>query len=224
MLPNTPVEGNQQQPTGGSESPTSTPSGSQQGQPLPDYVRALVEKQEQLEQQVKSFQKGNDKRIGQFGNDIKRILELKEQGLNETQIQRELFVDNLMQGQNTPPTQPAGSGSGGQALDIEGTLKELQFEPNDVALASLKVLYGGDPNTLLKEAAKLRLTQLTQKPAGPAGALPPSGGSSPENGKMTIEETYTKYAQLEDLMRNYSANKPQIEALQKELDARGATI
>src|SRR5688572_17795752 len=66
-----PVEGNQQQPTGGSEQPTSTPSGSQQGQPLPVDVQTLVAQVEELGKQIKGIQKGTDKRFEQVGGNIK---------------------------------------------------------------------------------------------------------------------------------------------------------
>lgn len=129
-----PDEGNQEQPTGGAESPASSPSGSQQGQPLPD-VSALVKQVDELGKLVKGIQKGTDKRFETIGGDIKRILELKEQGLNEDQIKRELWIDKQIQGQDVPlQTAPVGNESGGQAPDVESafrTVEEYGLSTND---------------------------------------------------------------------------------------------
>lgn len=224
MLPNNSTEAAPQALAGGTEQPTPQPSGAQ-GEPLPEYVTALQNQVAELTKAFRTTQGSADAQFGQLRGDIKRILELKEQGLNESQIQRELFVDSLMTGKSAPVQQSdPGRSAPNTGLDVEGTLKELQFESNDVAIAALKIAYRDDPSALLREAAKLRLTQLTQKPAGPAGALPPSGGSSPDNGRMTVEETYAKYAELEELTKNYSLNKPKIEALRAELQQRGAAV
>jgi hypothetical protein len=131
MLPND--DGNQQQPTGGQEQPTSAPSGGQQGQQLSD-VSALVKQIGDLEKQIRGLQKGTDKRFERQDSDIKRILELKEQGLSEPQIQRELLLDQLISSQVAPPATPVGNVSQGQAPDIESafrTVEEYGLSQND---------------------------------------------------------------------------------------------
>lgn len=191
-------EGNQTQPTGDAEQPTSPTSGGA-GQPLPDTLKLVLDRLEKTEKLVQGLQKGTDKQISSVRNDVKRILELKEQGLNEPQIQRELYIDSLMTGQSAAPAEPVGKQEpSGPDPDVENTLKAMQFDENDVALAALKVLHGNNQAGLLKAAANLRINQLAQKPAGPAGALPPSGGQS---GSRTAENPIQNINESRDLYR-----------------------
>ena len=171
-------EGNLQPPTGGTESPTSLPLGSE-GQPLPDAIRLVLSRLDDQDKLIRGLQKGTDKQIGQVRNDVKRILELKEQGTNESQIQRELMLDSLLD-QNPSFSEPVGKQVPAEPdLDVESTLKAMQFEESDIALAALTALYADNKPALVRAAANLRLQQLAVKPAGAAGALPPQGGSAP---------------------------------------------
>lgn len=191
-----PDEGNQSTSAGATEQPTPSASG-EAGQPLPDTLKMVLDRLDEQGKLIKGLQKGTDKQIGQVRSDVKRILELKEQGLTESQINRELFVDSLMQGQTVTSADPVGKQEqGGPDFDVESTLKAMQFDDNDVALAALKVVHGNNKSALLKAAAQLRLNQLATKPAGPAGALPPSGGvstSPEENTIKNINDSRTLY-------------------------------
>lgn len=220
MLPNTSTEGNSQQPTGGTEQPTSSPSGNE-NQPFLDLVKGLETRITEQDAQIKGLQKGTDKRFGQMDTNIKRILELKDQGLNETQIQRELFLDQMIQGKSAPePAQPQGNGqTQGPALDVDGMIKPLQFADNDPALAALKIKYSGNPQELVKAAADLRIQQLTSSTPTPATVLSQTGGNTGTG--LTGEQIDQRALQLEELYKNYTRNRPQIEALEKELEAAG---
>lgn len=220
MLPNNQTEGNQPA-TGGQEQPTSAPSGAPAGQPLPDYVTALQNQVSELSGVIKGLQKGTDKRFGQMDTNIKRILELKDQGLNETQIQRELWIDSQMtpQSQSAPVQPSVGNGSAtNTGIDVEPIIASLQFQPNDPGLAALKVKFQGDPNGLAKAAADLRLAQL-QTPS-PSGATSLSQTGSTTAG-LDQNQADAKVIHLESLYKNYSQNKGEIQALEKELKDAG---
>lgn len=220
MLPNNQNEGNPQAPAGGSEQPTSTPSGAE-SQPLPDYVKVLQSQIAALQAESKGRQKAEDKFYGKVGSDIKRILELNGQGMNESQIQRELFLDKLMENQSAPVQQAAGPAKPNTSLDVDAVVRSLQFADNDPALAALKIKYGNDPNGLVQAAADLRLQQLNSPKPTPATGIPPSSGLPPSGG-LTDQQAEQKSIELQRLYDNYSANKPQIEALEKELQAHWA--
>jgi hypothetical protein len=190
-----PDEGNQEQPTGGQESPTSAPSGSQQGQPLPD-VGALVRQVEELGKQVKGIQKGTDKRFEQIGGNIKRILELKEQGLNESQIQRELWIDSQMQGQNLTPEAPVGNAGGRQAPDVESftaadaisQIEKYNLPVNDSSVLELlrdkNLTSGKVKDYILQKVAP-------QKPASVADVVQsPVRGGQQEKSQTALTQEY----------------------------------
>lgn len=222
MLPNTQTEGNPQQPTGGAEPPASSPSG-QPGQPLPDYVVALQNQVASLQAEIKGQQKGADKRFGQMQGDIKRILELKEQGLNESQIQRELWIDSQMTqppAQNALVQQAPGTSQQNTGLDVEAIVKSLQFPENDPTLAALRIKYANDPNGLVKAAAEVRIAQATSPNPSPASAFSQTAGGAVPG--LTQEQADAKTVQLAELYKNYSINKPQIEIIERELKAAGA--
>jgi hypothetical protein len=138
MLPD---DGNQQQPAGGTESPASSPSGGQ-GQQLSPDVDALMKRLDDQDKLIRGLQKGIDKRFERQDGNIKRILELKEQGLDERGIERELLLDSLIAGQrqDAPPPTPEGNERQGQAADVESAFKVLeeyslpQNDPDFIAL------------------------------------------------------------------------------------------
>lgn len=226
MLPNNQNDGNSQGGTGAPEQPTSpaSPSGSQ---PLPDYVVAMqgrLDQQDALIRQqsefIKGLQKGTDKQIGQVRGDIKRILELRAQGLNESQIQRELWIDQQMTGQpqSAPVQQPVGSEPRNNGIDVDTIVASLQFQPNDPALAALKVKYAGDPQGLVKAAADLRLSQFQTPNPTPGTGLSQSGATT---SGLTADQADAKLLHLQDMYKNYSQNKTAIAELEKELKASG---
>ncbi len=218
MLPNTQPEGNPQAPAGGTEPPASSPSGAQ-GQPLPDYVVALQGQVESLTKMVQGVQKGTDKQIGQVRGDIKRILELGGKGLDETQIQRELYIDSLVSSQNTPVQQPVGNVQPNTGLDTEAVINSLKFEPNDPALAALKIKHANNPNALIQAAAELRIAQATAPTPSPATQLPQNGGSP--TASLSEEQIDQKALRLEELYKNYSVNKREIGMIEAELENAG---
>jgi len=215
MLPNS-TEVTPQQPAGGVEQPTSQPSGSAEANPLLDKVNGLESVIQQQGELIRSLQSGNDKRFGKMDTDIKRILELSGKGMDETQIQRELFIDRLyQQGQSTPqPAQPQGNGQPqGQTIDVDGMIKPLQFADNDPALAALKIKYSGNPQELVKAAADLRIQQLTSTGPTPGTGLSQTGGQGA--GGVNYDALAAEY---ENLAKNPAANFERMVQIQAELD------
>lgn len=211
-----PNEGNPTQPAGGTESPTSSPSGSA-SQPLPEYVKTLQSQIEQINTNIKGLQKGTDKQIGQVRDNLKRILELKDQGLNEEQIKRELWIDQQINQPETAQVQPpAGSGQVNTGLDVEAGLKRLQFPENDPTLAALKIKHANNPQELLLAAAELRLAQATSPSPSPATLLSQSGGST-----NVSADTSVQVARLQELLKAPSKNRAEIAELEKTLNERG---
>jgi hypothetical protein len=218
-------DGNQEQPTGGTESPTSSPSGSQQGQQLSD-VSALVKTVEELRKELRGIQKGTDKRFEKFGGDIKRVLELKEQGLDENGIKRELFLDSLIagQGQDAPPPTPGGTESARQAPDVESafrTVEEYELSTNDPEfLALLRGVSRMDKATFDAKVKDYILgKKKPPKPANPADVVqsPARGGAqSVDVGKLSAE--------LNQLYKNPSAPgaMQRIAEIGKQLKEAGA--
>jgi hypothetical protein len=180
MTPND--DGNPVLPTGGAEQPTSQPSGGQ-GQQLSD-VSALVKQVQELQKEIRGLQKGTDKRLERQDSNIKRILELKEQGLSETQIQRELWIDSQIQGQDAPPPTPVGNGKEtGQAPDVSSafkTVEEYGLSTNDPDFLNL-IRSGKYGNQEVNQyiLGKVKPTP----PASPAGVVqaPATGGATPES-------------------------------------------
>lgn len=215
MLPNTQTEGNPQQPTGGTEQPASQPSG-QESQPLPDYVVALQNQVASLQAEIKGQQKGTDKRFGQMQGDIKRILELKDQGLNETQIQRELWIDSQIaqpREQSAQVQQAPGTSQPNTSLDVDGMIKSLKFADNDPVLAALRIKHAGNPQELVKAAADLRIQQLTSTGPTPGTGLSQTGGQGA--GPINYDALAAEYDQL---AMNPSANFERMTQIQAELD------
>jgi hypothetical protein len=219
MTVENPDEGNQTQPAGGAEQPTSQTSGGE-GQPLPEYVRALENRLIENEKLIKGFQKGTDKQIGQIRGDVKRILELKEQGLSEAQIRRELEIDALLGGSRSAVPEPAGGTSAAKAsLDVQGIDTALELPANDARVTDLKLKHGSDPVAYLREAAKLKVSLPTNEPT-PAEQPLPTGGVTPV--KLSQTEIDAKLAKYEELFKNYSQNRHVISALESELRKAGA--
>ena len=170
----TPLDGN---PPAGEQTPPTPAASPEQGQLSKEDIQALVQRLDAAEKQLKGLQKGTDKQIGQVRDDVKRILELKEKGLDETQINRELLIDQILTGQISPTGSVVGKQPEAvQSFDVETVVKAMDFPENDVAVAAVKKAYENDKPKMIAELAKLKVSQVSVKPAGPAGGLPPSGG------------------------------------------------
>ncbi len=190
-------------------------SSASQSQPLEasftELMATLQKKVDAQDGEIKALKSGKDKAVDRAIKSQEETLAKLAKYLNvdETQVreaQRQSVLDDLVAervGRNQPD-QPIGGtvGSGGnaaeQSIDVESTLKAMQFEDNDVALAALKVLHGNNQAGLLKAAANLRISQLAQKPAGPAGALPPTGG---QGGSHTVENPIQNITESRDLYK-----------------------
>lgn len=187
---------------------------------MPDYVVALKDQIASLQAEIRGQQKGTDKRFGQMQGDIKRILELKDQGLDESQIQRELWIDRQMNPpveQNPPVTPTPGTGSANIGFDVENIVRDF-FEPNDPSLASLRQKHGGNQAEFLKEAMRLGIEKAKTPNPSPASILSQTGQAYTG---LTPEQADERLQQLNDLYKNFSKNRPAIQQLEKELETAG---
>jgi hypothetical protein len=140
----------------------------------------LVKQVEDLKKEIRGLQKGTDKRFERQDSDIKRILELKEQGLSESQIQRELWIDRQMQGQDAPPPSPTGTRDQGQTPSVESAFKTLEAynlptsDPDFLALIRSGNYSEQEVNRYV--LGKVKPTP----PASPAGVVqaPATGGAT----------------------------------------------
>jgi hypothetical protein len=191
-----PVEGNQEQPTGGTEQSTPSPSGSN-GQPLPD-VSAIITRLDEQEKLLRGFQKGTDKQIGQVKSEIKRILELREEGLNESQIERELWIDRQIESQ-TEQRQPAPDKSektsGNDVLSFADAIAEVEkygLSPNEAAFIDL--LRKNPSKEQLKDYVLER--KKPTNPPNPADVVQsPSGGAQAQNAQAEYESKMSNIVQ-----------------------------
>jgi hypothetical protein len=141
------------------------------------------------------LQKGTDKQIGQVRADVKRILELKEQGLNENQIQRELYIDSLIE-QGTLPKPVAGNDAPKQGLDADAIVKSFGLADDDLSI--LKVRHADNPAQLIAEAHKLAMSKASVPSATPATQLqntreaPPPPPESKEQEQAALMETWER--------------------------------
>jgi len=206
------MDGNQEG-AGAAEQPTS-PASQPTGQLSQADIEAIIDAR--TADFKRQFQKGVDKQVGSVRDDVKRILELQESGLNATQIERELQIDRLVHQESAPAT-PADPGRSPESagFDVNAVVTKLGLDDNDVLVAAYKVAYKDDPKGLLE-----KLTGLSQpgKIPSPAGAPLPEGGKPPENSGLTPEQVEAKSATLNRLYDNYDKNREEIAALEKELD------
>jgi hypothetical protein len=202
-------EGNLGQSSGGAEPSTSQTSDSS-SQPLPAYVKTIIERLDKQDVFLRGLQKGTDKQIGQVKSDIKRVLELKDRGLDETQIERELFIDSLYQGQKAPEVKPTPDKSDKTSgFDISAIDAALELPANDSRVTDLKLKFGNDPIAYLREAHKLK-SQLSSTSPTPAEMPLPQGGAKTEKSAEALKSDYIKEVQT---MRG---NKQGIKAVQEK--------
>jgi hypothetical protein len=202
-------EGNLGQPSGGAEPSTSQTSGSP-SQPLPEYVKTLMDRLDEQDKFIKGLQKGTDKRFERQEGNIKRILELKDRGLDEAQIERELFIDQLYQGQKAPEAKPTPDKSDkASGFDISAIDAALELPANDSRVTDLKLKFGSDPIAYLREAHKLK-SQLSSTSPTPAEMPLPQGGAKTEKSVEALKADYIKEIQT---MRG---NKQGIKAVQEK--------
>ena len=227
-LDSTPADGNQGTPNPDNSGqqdvkPNSTPA----NQLSPEQLNALVDGA--IEKRLSEFRQitGNkDRRLNQveqqlrdFSPVLERVKSIltPEQQAEFAQIQRDAEFEELKQAVYGKPSAPTGAApggtQGGAAVDVEAVVASLKFEPNDPALAALKIKYGSDPKGLVAAAADLRLSQLTSPSPTPGTGMPPGGGGpagSPDYNALAAE--------YETLAVNPAANFERMTQIQQELD------
>ena len=213
MTTENPTDG--KQATEGATQPPVAPPSNVPVQLSADEIKALRE----LPNLVKGLQKGTDKQIGQVKSDVKRILELKEQGLNETQIQRELFLDSMIeQGGVAKPL--VGNENKAQSLDTDSIINSFGIPETDPALSVLKVKYADDKATLISKAHELSLERAKQAPVNAAsdlGVMRESPPPPPAN-REQLKQDY-----LSEVRKN-RGNKAAILEVQKRFKTKGLDI
>jgi hypothetical protein len=121
----------------------------------------------------------------------------------EKAVRRDKVIDQLAERfLNESPEQIAGNNQNRavKSAEVFGKIERaMQFDDNDIAAAAVKKAYADDPLTMLSQLAELKVSQANVKPAGPAGALPPSGGQGA-----------TRAPELERLQKEYDAQKAKI--------------
>jgi hypothetical protein len=161
----------------------------------------MMSELEGLKKSVKGLQKGTDKQIGQLSNDIKRILELKEQGFDERGIQRELFLDSLM-GQNTSavpvPDKDEPTGGGGQPKAVVFTSADAiaQAEEYGVPVDAAFINLLRDKN-LSKEKVRDYILEQKKPPkeVNPADVIQSSTkGGTPQKSVESMTQEYIQKA------------------------------
>ena len=115
----------------------------------------------------------------------------------EKVARRDKVIDQLAERfLNESPGQIAGNDSNRAVKPAEVFTRieqAMQFDDNDVAVAAVKKAYAGDPLEMISQLAQLKITQANIKPAGPAGALPPSGGIGGSREKKSTEQLEADY-------------------------------
>lgn len=176
----TTVEGNPQGSAGGTEQSTSSTS-EQKGQPLPAYVETILNRLDGVEKRISGVQKGTDKQIrNQVNGSIERILQLAGEGKTKAQIERELWIDSMMQGPESADASP-GSDQAGKASSPSATIQVvdevLQLPANDSRVTDLKLKHGNNPKAYLSEGLKL-LASLGEQSESTPGEQPIAQGKS----------------------------------------------
>ncbi len=198
----------------------------------PDQMRALVSQIVSEALQNPDILKGmKDRRFNQIQgtlDNLSPVLEkvkgmlTPEQQAQFSQIQRDAEFEDLKQrvygGSSTQTGAATGGTQSSAAVDVETTVKKLQFADNDPALAALRIKHANNPTDFLNAAAELRINQLQTPSPTPATTLTQTG--MPMN-RLSEDQITEKSVQLEELYKNYSLNKPAIAALEKELEAAG---
>lgn len=152
-----PDEGKAQVSAGG-EQPSTASASEKESQPLPEYVAAILNRLDAMEKIVKGVQKGTDKQIrNQVNGSIERILELAQSGKSKAEIERELWIDSMMQGRSATDAEAVSDkDSKADSGDTVRVIDEvLQLPANDSRVTDLKLKFGNDPKEYLSESLKL---------------------------------------------------------------------
>jgi len=211
MMETPKVEGEQEQPTSEPSQPT--------GQLSREDVQALIARLDEQDKLIKGLQKGTDKQIGQVRDNVKRILELKEKGLDESQINRELFLDTLMDSQNTPAAPVVGKQPEQPSLDVNAVVKAMLLDESDVAVAAIKKAYVNNPVELVAQLANLKESRSSVKPVTPASSLPPEGGNTPAD--KDVQALAQEYSHK---VMEARGNKALIRQLKEEYRQKGVPV
>jgi hypothetical protein len=175
-----PVEGNSH--SAGEAQPSTAPASENESQRLPEYVTTILSRIDAVEKLARGVQKGTDKQIkNQINGSIERILELAKEGKSQKQIERELWLDSLMEGRNVADAEPvADNDSKANGADMSKVIDEvLQLPANDPRVTKLKLEHGNDTAAYMREALKLaaRLAEANDD-STPAEQPLPTGGTA----------------------------------------------
>lgn len=192
MTDETVLGGNSEQPSGGTGTPSSSPSGS--GSQLSPDVAALQKRIDELEKLYKGVQKGNDKtnakvleKVDSLSSQIGRIYDLAKAGKSQSEIEERLLLDEILAERrgNTAPTSPEGTGGGGQGqVDVQDIAKQLNLDVNDKDIATA-VASGNLANVM-----RVAMSKAQAPSPGPEDAAPLGGGERRPDKGTEIEQGY----------------------------------
>jgi hypothetical protein len=221
MTDETFAEGNQSAPTGGTESPTSSPSGKADSQPSNDFA-AVQQRLDALEKLYKGVQKGNDRinarveeKVNNIAAQIGRISELTKAGKSPDEIEERLLLDEILAERKgkTLSTQPEGNGERGQGtVEVQDIARKLNLDVNDVDIA--KAVASGD----LVNVMKVAMSKAAAPTAGVEdNPLATGGGQRPAG----VAELTNKYITE---MRNARGNRKLLSSLREQYKAKGVDV
>lgn len=206
-----PDEGKTPASAGGAGQST-PPASEQESQPLPEWAKAILKRLDDTEKLAKGVQKGTDKQIkNQVNSSIDRILELAGEGKSKAQIERELWIDSLMQGkEGDDDGATSDKSSKSNSPDIVKVIDEVfAFPENDSRVTDLKLKHGNDVAAYLREGLKLAETLGAQDESTPAEQPIPKGGAvqKDDNPISNINDSKTLYRLAAQKMAKESAGR-----------------
>lgn len=188
---------------GGQEQSTSATS-DQPAQQLPAYVTDILEKLEEQGKQIRGLQKGTDKQIAQTNKQIERILQLQAEGLDQTQIERELMIDAFLSKQGAveeaparDTAKPSNVGDTFTASDAINYVERYQLPSNDPDFIAL--LRQNPTEQQVKDFVLGKLSP--QKTASPGGVVQ-SGSKGQGKGEPSPTDLEAAYQrELTDIVQ-----------------------
>jgi len=198
---------------GGQPQSSATPS-----QPSAD-VATLQKDIDELKKLYNGIKKSEDKinsrveqRVGALTSDIERVIQLAKDGKSQSEIEERLVLDEIIRERkgNGLPAPSEGTETRGQGVvDVQDIARQLNLDVNDKDIAA--AVSKGNVVDLMRVAISK-----AQAPSPSAEDAPPLLG-----GEGQAADLDAMYAQLESLSKNYSKNKPKIQALQAKIKAAG---
>jgi hypothetical protein len=191
--------------------------------PTSPDVSVLVQELAELKAQLRGLQGDKDravvrnqKRIDDLEQTIQQYAQYAGVEVGPKAI-RDMRIDQLLQGKQTPAPQAAPSqASGGepQGVQLSAIFDALSLDANSPEVVQVMAKSGDDTATLLQNLVSLKAKQLAKPPASPAGLAPPTGSVTQPDNAARIEQVT---AELQQLQRTPTLNVARRKELAAEL-------